>query len=152
MPLDRNGALEVEMAAIKISEDGFAMNVEDEIVVAVAGPRPSGRITKSYFFVAGYAPIAFTENFQSVIKRMGITPATFAMLTRPNATQVWIRGNAVKEIRDPWTSELQDPPNVTRAVVGFSGFHQAVQESISDARPVLITAGTNPQLFDGLVA
>jgi hypothetical protein len=135
------------MVALKLSQDGFAKTFADDAIAAVAGPRSHDAGILSYVFIGGRQPIETLEPVQSLLDRLKITNQSFAMLTRPNATPIWIRGAAITEIREPVASELPDPPNITASVIEYAGFHQAIQESIETARPVILAAHPKPGLF-----
>jgi hypothetical protein len=140
-------AEDAKMVELKLSQDNVAKNFADDAIAAVAGPHPHDTVILSYVFISGRQPIGTLEPVQSLIDRLKITNHNFAMLTRPNGTPVWIRAIAMTEIRDPVASELPDPPNITRSIVRYAGFHQAIQESIQTAKSIILVAGPTPGLF-----
>jgi hypothetical protein len=119
--------------------DGTVMDISDDNITLVAGPRPHDPPHRTYISGIGAAAIVTNEDTAAFLAR--IHPAKpLQRFTRPNDTGVWIKCGAVTAVLQPTPDDI--PPGETvGAVIYLGGQHQAVEEDVDAVRAVVNTHG-----------
>ena len=111
------------------SVDGYQYSFDPAKVCAVADHDADTGLAITCVYGILKARLEISETVAAFLNRLGIT-AQFAILTRPNGSNIWINGSSVSVIRQPLPYEYVP---AVHAVVIAGSLTQGVSEDLAAA-------------------
>jgi hypothetical protein len=118
-----------------IATDGTKFSINDDDVTMVVGPYPHDPANRCYIHGINKGPIPVDEDAKTLVATLH-PKTSFAVLTRPDGSPVWINGGAVSSIV-PAIPDDTAPGEKAGAVLTVGGEHQAVQEDVATAKKLI---------------
>jgi hypothetical protein len=119
--------------------DGYQISFDPRVISVVTDhdANTGAAVTSVYGITNGILHIS--ESVTSFLKRLGIE-RSFATLTRPNSSAVWINGASVSSLRSPLPGEFVAGVNT---VLSVGSFTQGIEELPAAAKAALNACGAN---------
>jgi|SRR5476649_231128 len=118
-----------------VTATGLKILFDPSDVVAVSDHDDAADEMLTCVYGINSGPLKISETVDDFLGRLDLT-STFAKLTRPNLTPIWLRASAVTSIRPTLAGEYNSN---ARSVVSVGTFTQAVCEDLESAAAAIDT-------------
>jgi hypothetical protein len=119
--------------------EGLRVLFDPAGITAVASSDEQTGPPGAVIFGIGPAALTVSQSVNVLLQGLKLTPS-FARLTRPDGSPVWVNCKSISMARPPTPGEY---PAEIRSVIFAGALKQAVRESLDDARQAINHAGGN---------